>query len=217
VAGFQLILITDGALRTATLNLSLGLDTGKIIPNADVIMQLRQFNAAAGCLSIAGNMISKTSFVFTLLRIVTGRLRWVLWFAMISMNLITVVQIICLLVQCQPISAAWDPRVIGTCWPLATILAVSVFTSAYSASMDIILSLLPWKVIWGLQMRTRERIGVCIAMSMGVLYVPDPIPLYHKILYTANIYLNSAGITGIVKSVYVARFDATDLSKIFLQ
>jgi hypothetical protein len=35
--------------------------------------------------------------------------------------------------------------------------------------MDIILALLPWTIIPKLQMRTREKLGVAIAMSMGVL------------------------------------------------
>jgi hypothetical protein len=37
--------------------------------------------------------------------------------------------------------------------------------------MDIILALLPWKLIWSLQMKRTEKLGVCFAMSMGLLYV----------------------------------------------
>jgi hypothetical protein len=35
--------------------------------------------------------------------------------------------------------------------------------------MDMLLALLPWKVIWKLQMKEKEKLGVGIAMSMGVL------------------------------------------------
>lgn len=35
--------------------------------------------------------------------------------------------------------------------------------------MDVVLALLPWSVIWGLQMRRKEKIGIALAMSMGVL------------------------------------------------
>jgi len=41
--------------------------------------------------------------------------------------------------------------------------------TVYSGVVDIILALIPWKVIWGLQMRKQEKVGVIIAMSMGVL------------------------------------------------
>lgn len=35
--------------------------------------------------------------------------------------------------------------------------------------MDFFLALLPWKVIWKLQMKRKEKVGVALAMSMGVL------------------------------------------------
>jgi len=40
---------------------------------------------------------------------------------------------------------------------------------AYSGVMDIVLALLPWRTIWALQMHNREKLGVAIAMSMGIL------------------------------------------------
>lgn len=39
----------------------------------------------------------------------------------------------------------------------------------YSAAMDVTLAFLPWKYIWSLEMSRKEKIGVVIAMSMGVL------------------------------------------------
>ena len=41
----------------------------------------------------------------------------------------------------------------------------------YSAAMDLTLALLPWTLVWKLQMKPAEKVGVAIAMSMGVLYV----------------------------------------------
>lgn len=41
--------------------------------------------------------------------------------------------------------------------------------TVYSAFVDFTLSFLPWPLIWNLQMRRRENIGVVVAMSMGVL------------------------------------------------
>jgi hypothetical protein len=35
--------------------------------------------------------------------------------------------------------------------------------------MDAALSLLPWKIMWNLQMKRGEKIGVAFAMSMGIL------------------------------------------------
>jgi hypothetical protein len=35
--------------------------------------------------------------------------------------------------------------------------------------MDIVLAVVPWKIIWTLTMNKREKTGVLIAMSMGIL------------------------------------------------
>lgn len=37
--------------------------------------------------------------------------------------------------------------------------------------MDVALAFLPWKWIWSLQMNMKEKIGVLVAMTMGVLSV----------------------------------------------
>lgn len=40
---------------------------------------------------------------------------------------------------------------------------------AYSGAVDIMLALLPCKIFWPLMMRRKEKIGITIAMGMGVL------------------------------------------------
>jgi hypothetical protein len=35
--------------------------------------------------------------------------------------------------------------------------------------MDLVLAILPWNIIMSLQMKTKEKLGVALAMSMGVL------------------------------------------------
>jgi hypothetical protein len=41
--------------------------------------------------------------------------------------------------------------------------------TAYSGIADVLLAFLPWKVVLALQMKRREKIGVAVAMSMGIL------------------------------------------------
>lgn len=45
-----------------------------------------------------------------------------------------------------------------------------VLPLAYSGAQDFVLALLPWTVIWGLQMKKKEKFGIALAMSMGILY-----------------------------------------------
>jgi hypothetical protein len=35
--------------------------------------------------------------------------------------------------------------------------------------MDLVLAIIPWGIIMSLRMQTKEKIGVALAMSMGVL------------------------------------------------
>ena len=40
--------------------------------------------------------------------------------------------------------------------------------------MDFVLAMLPWKLLLSMRMRKREKLGIIIAMSMGILYVYHP-------------------------------------------
>lgn len=60
------------------------------------------------------------------------------------------------------------PRVSGP----SKFLAYSVLTrTVYSGVMDLVLALLPWKIIWCLPVQRRDKIGLVVVMSLGVLYV----------------------------------------------
>jgi hypothetical protein len=41
--------------------------------------------------------------------------------------------------------------------------------TAYSGAQDFVLALLPWTIVWNLQMRKKEKFGVAVAMSLGIL------------------------------------------------
>ena len=81
-----------------------------------ILVEINLLGAVAGVLANAASMISKTSFVMTLLRIAEGRIRWFLWFAAISMTLVIVIFLILLLARCSPIKAGWDFTIPGSCW-----------------------------------------------------------------------------------------------------
>ncbi|KAE8381756.1 hypothetical protein BDV26DRAFT_301028 [Aspergillus bertholletiae] len=124
-------------------------------------------------------VLSKTSFAITLLRIVTCTWQKViLWAIIITMNVIMWLCAICYLLQCKPTAALWDAELMPTaeCWPSHIFQTIALTAGgyslrcflAYSGCMDFILALLPWVVLWKLQMRRREKLGIAIAMSLGV-------------------------------------------------
>ncbi|EPE09385.1 integral membrane protein [Ophiostoma piceae UAMH 11346] len=145
----------------------------------------------SGSLAILSAVWSKTSFAVTLVRLIsTPRSRMLLFFVIGSMNLFMTLNIIFLWVRCMPIRKLWNPDVPGTCWHPKVYPIYGIFAAGYSSLMDIVLALFPWKIVWRLQMERREKFGVAIAMSLGLV----------------------AGATGIVKTTLIPTLGLPDFS-----
>jgi hypothetical protein len=123
----------------------------------------------AGTFSVTAAIWSKTSFGITLLKLSDGWAKKAVWFILVSMNIAMGLSALFPWVNCTPVQKAWDLTVVGTCWAPEVTAHYNIFSGVYSACMDFALAMLPWQFIWGLQMKKKERIGVGIAMSMGVL------------------------------------------------
>ncbi|KAI8944400.1 hypothetical protein F4801DRAFT_571936 [Xylaria longipes] len=123
----------------------------------------------AGIFSILAAAISKTSFALTLLRISNGWVKCVVWFAISTVNVVMGLSIIFNWVQCTPLEKNFNIFLPGSCWPATTLIGYNAFVAAYSGVMDILLALLPWKIIWKMNMSRKERFGAICAMSLGFL------------------------------------------------
>ncbi|KAK0649939.1 hypothetical protein B0T16DRAFT_457301 [Cercophora newfieldiana] len=123
----------------------------------------------SGFFSILAAMWSKTSFALTVLRISDRWVKWVVWFIIISVNVFMGFAAMATYLQCTPMEKLWTPLMQGgTCWPKQVIINYNVFTAAYSGAMDVVLALLPWKIILSMSLNKKEKTGVLFAMSMGV-------------------------------------------------
>lgn len=119
--------------------------------------------------SVMGGAWSKTSFALTLLRLTKGTIYYVIWFIIISMNAVLTFNAILQFLWCQPASVAWHSGAGGTCWSKNVIIYYSIAAASYSATMDILLAVVPWTVIMKLQMESKEKIGVAVCMSLGIV------------------------------------------------
>ncbi|KAK0619647.1 hypothetical protein B0T14DRAFT_496339 [Immersiella caudata] len=121
--------------------------------------------------AICAQSWSKTSFAISMLLIsdgIHGRTRIFVWFAIVSMNLLFGMAAMFFWVGCTPVEKAWHPFMRGSCWSPNVVITYGIFVSAYSGILDLVFAIIPWQIIMRLQMETKEKIGVALAMSMGV-------------------------------------------------
>lgn len=114
---------------------------------------------------------SKTSFGLTLLRLTQvgyEKTRAFVWFIIISMNLLMFCDAMYSWVECQPARKHWEIFIDGTCWNPDIAVKFGIAAGAYSGCMDVIMAILPWRIIWETRMERKEKIGVLVAMSMGL-------------------------------------------------
>ncbi|KAK8070176.1 hypothetical protein PG994_006792 [Apiospora phragmitis] len=159
------------------------------------VVQMSLRGAINGSLLILAAAWSKSSFAVTLLRMTKGGLKWTIVIVMASMNgfvggLPTVdTQKADSDLDCNPPTKTNDPMVPGTAkvvaeWKLTKLYVIfcgmrirdltSVLILALNdLDTDVQLSslffgLVPWLVLVNLQMKFKEKIGVGVAMSLGV-------------------------------------------------
>ncbi|KAH8890035.1 hypothetical protein GQ53DRAFT_651221 [Thozetella sp. PMI_491] len=163
-SGFTLV--ASSVMLTIAVELGYGLPFRLVRPKN--LSPMAFCNYASGFMLLLAAIWSKTSFGVTLLRISDGWVKRLVWFCIITMNLVMGASAMFQWIQCWPTEKLWKPQIDGTCWPSRILITYNTFASAYSGSMDIVLALLPWKIVWEASIQRKEKIGLLIAMSMGV-------------------------------------------------
>ncbi|KAI2621227.1 hypothetical protein GGR54DRAFT_647268 [Hypoxylon sp. NC1633] len=145
----------------------------------EVILRLQIQGGIQNVLCGLALAMSKTSFGVTLMRVTEGRMKMIVLFLIISMNMSVFFYIIFTFVKCQPQIFSWIKG--PGCWTIERYVTYAIFAGAYSAFADFCFASIPWFIVMNLQLRTREMIGVAVAMSCGVI----------------------AGITAVMRCVYL--------------
>ncbi|KAJ5963467.1 uncharacterized protein N7479_003343 [Penicillium vulpinum] len=137
--------------------------------NPDKLIQVALLCNIGESLAIMACTLGKTSFAVMLLRVVVHR--WmiiVLWFVIVTMNVVNILAALFVFLQCNDPRHLWNPMTPSECWPSYVFTNFSLFVGAYSGAQDFVLALLPWRIVWSLQMRKKEKVGVAVAMSLGI-------------------------------------------------
>ncbi|PVH98270.1 hypothetical protein DM02DRAFT_51978 [Periconia macrospinosa] len=121
------------------------------------------------CGTLIGQAWSKSAFAVTLLKLTTRWQQYFLWFCIITMNMYMVAKCI---IQWGKVCDEKSYEV----WYRVDFCLDSKFRNdfkeggnIYNIVMDFILAAFPWFLTWNLPMRRSEKIGLCVAMSLGVV------------------------------------------------
>ncbi|KAK3316523.1 hypothetical protein B0H66DRAFT_297192 [Apodospora peruviana] len=116
------------------------------------------------CMKLALAFV-KTSFALTVLRIAIGWPRYVIYVAAFIMNVTMVVHAVLVWrANCE----VQQDYTFQSCWSSESGIWMNMVGSIISAITDFILALVPLHIIMGLQMKRVEKIGVAVAMSIGI-------------------------------------------------
>jgi hypothetical protein len=123
--------------------------------------------ATFGCLATS---ISKTAFAVTLYRLTSSRwMKLLLIWIIVSVNIVYNLIWIFGFLKCTPFEKVVDNSTLGKCWNKQRLLIFQLVACSYSAALDFLLALLPWPIILGFFLHWWERVGIAIAMSLGVI------------------------------------------------
>ncbi|KAI0131872.1 hypothetical protein BJ170DRAFT_611588 [Xylariales sp. AK1849] len=111
----------------------------------------------------------KASICVALLRITTARrYRYPLWTIMVISTGTAFAGFVGALMNCRPIAAGWDSS-LGTCDTTGTIQTLSEVISAAAIVTDWACAILPAFLIWGLNMKQKQKITLCGILAVGVV------------------------------------------------
>jgi len=95
------------------------------------------------------------------------------WICYVTMAVNVLFYVICTFIEifaCTPRKKIWNPMIQGKCLDMPTVIIVSAFVNFFS---DLIILILPQRVIWGLNMSMKRKVGIAALFAVGVLYVSN--------------------------------------------
>lgn len=93
---------------------------------------------------------------------------WICYIMLLANTCVYFVTVTTTNLLCTPRERIWRRWVPGSC---INIHAFNLTITTFHLVFDILLLLVPHRVIWKLSMSTRQKIGVSVIFSVGVLYV----------------------------------------------
>ncbi|KAI4602240.1 hypothetical protein KJ359_009478 [Pestalotiopsis sp. 9143b] len=119
----------------------------------------------------AGMLLLKTAILWEWMRIfVPLKTRNGFYWSCLAMLIINAIfYIVCIILSClacSPFARNWDKTLAGHC---IDVTLINISSAAVNFVIDLTILLLPQKVLWGLQISKRKKVGVSALFAVGAL------------------------------------------------
>ncbi|KAG4030322.1 hypothetical protein MFRU_012g00640 [Monilinia fructicola] len=124
----------------------------------------------SSCLTTAGQTWSKSAFAVTLLRMTKSWQRGICIATLVFLNVFLVLKVfVDWSKYCGKKGYQNSWRMSGFCLDYGLAHSIKVGGNIFNIIADFILALFPWMVTWKLRISLKEKIALCITMSLGVV------------------------------------------------
>lgn len=157
------------------------------------VIEAVKLNFVAQAFGITSPTLGKLSVGFMMLRIIgphTFYRKWFIYITMGAYGLWSSLTLIFTYTQCTPTSALWNPTPNMKCWGNQVFPDIAIThggkdlliyywhslcwpTKAFGTFIDFSFALLPVSLIRQLAMSLKQKVALCILLSMGTMWVTD--------------------------------------------
>lgn len=124
----QFTILVSSALLTEGTKYGIGMHFSDLDP--EKMSTYGWISISAGFCTLLGTTWSKTSFAITLLRITSSIwIRRLIWFIIVSVNLVLGFAAAVMWIQCWPVAKRWHANLPGSCWPNHVVQDYITFTA----------------------------------------------------------------------------------------
>ncbi|KAF3005222.1 hypothetical protein E8E14_001332 [Neopestalotiopsis sp. 37M] len=124
----------------------------------------------SSCGTTIGQTLSKTAFAVTLLRLIQESQKILVWFCIVTLNVLMVLKVFMNWPKyCGNKDYQNHWRMQGFCVDYGIATGVKIAGNIWNIVMDFALALFPWIVIWKLNIKRWEKVGLCATLSLGII------------------------------------------------
>ncbi|KAI6084003.1 hypothetical protein F4821DRAFT_271385 [Hypoxylon rubiginosum] len=101
---------------------------------------------------------------------VRNRFFWLCYGVLGANTIFYIITLFVMNFACVPVQKNWDPLYAGGSCPIDT-QAVNIASAVLNLCSDVFILLLPQRIIWGLKMSTKTKVGVSFIFAIGIICI----------------------------------------------